>query len=293
MTTSKSQRSSFRVGREHIIPALCSIILVVAYFFFLRAIWSNLGVDWRQTYRTGARAIFKGQNPYQVVPTFRNPVWILLPLAPFAFLPDKLGSALMLVMDVSLYAFVAHRLKARPIAFTAFMLSPAMLFSHIMLNIDPFILFGFILPAPIGLLFVLAKPQIGLGVCIYWLIEAWRNGGIRKALMILIPSAIAIACSFILYGNWVAQSVARDKFLLSVGWNDSLWPYGLVVGMALLIYGILKRDKVASASASPFLSPYVFLPSWSSALIILFRSDVLMVTAVVAMWIRVFMLIKY
>lgn len=137
------------------------------------------GFDWQFTFYHAARMLLAGHNPY-LVATFNNPPWALLPLIPFALFPELIGTTLYFVFNVLAYAFVAHKLEARPLVFVAFMLSTPVLYGLYRLNIDALVLVGFVLPAPIGLFFVLMKPQMGFAMAIYWLVQAWQTGGIKK-----------------------------------------------------------------------------------------------------------------
>ena len=119
-----------------------------------------------------------------------NPVWILLPLIPLGMLPQRLGLIFFFVLILVIYIFIGLKLHAQPISLTAFMLSPGIFLSLQQLNIDAIVLLGFLLPAPLGLFFVLAKPQIGIGMAVYWLVEAWRTGGLRKVLITFAPVTI-------------------------------------------------------------------------------------------------------
>jgi hypothetical protein len=56
-----------------------------------------LGVDWYSTYRPAALEILNLRSPYNI-PSFFNAPWILLPILPIAFLPEKMGFAVMVAL---------------------------------------------------------------------------------------------------------------------------------------------------------------------------------------------------
>src|SRR5690606_38971700 len=73
-------------------------------------------------------------------------------------------------------------------------------------NIDWLPLVGFVLPPQIGLFFILIKPQMGLAVALFWLVEAWREGGLREVIRVFGPVGAALALSLALYGLWPLRS---------------------------------------------------------------------------------------
>src|SRR5512143_3133509 len=135
---------------------LCAAVIVVVYLAFLRPVWGTVGVDWKANYMPAFQAAVQGTNPYliQYKPNqgFLNPPWTLLLVAPCATLRDK------------------------PVALFAFLLSPPVLQGVYYLNLEIWVLWGFVLPAPIGMLLVLVKPQMGAVFALFLLAEAWRQG---------------------------------------------------------------------------------------------------------------------
>lgn len=76
-------KSTFRVSHFALTALLMLALVVVA------ASWLPPGIDWRDTYRPAALAIVSGRSPYNVDIYFAAP-WALLPLAPFALLPETI-----------------------------------------------------------------------------------------------------------------------------------------------------------------------------------------------------------
>lgn len=263
----------------------CSLVLIVGYTIYVRTWWSSWGVDWHETFYPATRLLIAGQNPYAIT-ILHNPFWALLPLVPFALLGEKAGQVAYLAFNFFSYAFVAYKLRAKPIAWTAFLLSLPVLQAMRVLNVDALVLWGYILPVPVGLFFVLTKPQIGIAIVIYWSFIAWREGGLKKLAVTFTPVSVALLLSFAMFGNWLT---GKTDNLLSSRWNTSLWPWSIPLGIALLYLGLKYRKDKMAISASPMLSPYVTAHSWSIAFIGLLENDLFMIGAVVCLWVLFFL----
>ncbi len=254
--------------------------LVVGVVFTLVLATIGLpGVDWESAFRPAARTLLALRSPYDVEGYFNAP-WAVLPLIPLAVLPDALGRAALLVVSLLGYAVVAYRLGAGRIALVAFLISPPVLHGLLNANIDWLAMLGFLLPPQIGLFFVTIKPQIGVAVTVFWLIDAWREGGLREVARVFWPVTGVTLISFALFGLWPL------RFGQEVGlwWNASLWPLSIPVGLALLVAAIRRRDQRPAMAASPCLSPYVLLHSWVGALAAIITLPWETVAAVVGLW---------
>jgi hypothetical protein len=258
-----------------------SFCVVVILYWAVNSLWPLLGIDWHETYFPALQKVLLVGNPYDI-PTFRNAPWVLLVLLPFAILPEDTGGILYFIASLVGYAWVAYKLKARPIAFAAFLFSPPVIYGLRMLNVDVLVLIGFVLPVPIGLFFVLIKPQMGIAVVIYWVAEAWREGGVKSVLRTFAPVTVALILSFVIFGNWI---IGRQSDLLDSFWNASLWPWALPIGLVLIGLSIRDRRSDFGMAASPFLSPYLAYHSWVCVLVGLLRYDFQLVIAVIGMWI--------
>jgi hypothetical protein len=247
------------------------IIVLTLLFWGVDLIWPLVGIDWRETFYPAARAVLQGKSPY-TIPTFRNVPWTIIPLLPFA---------LLFITTFGAYAWVAHRLKASPLALIAFLVSPPVFYGMRMLNVDIMVLIGFTLPPPIGLFLIIIKPQMGIVMVPFWLVEAWRESGLKGVVKTFIPVTIALILSFILFGNWQA---GKQSDLVGSIWNASLWPWAIPIGIVLAMRSLRDGRKDYAMAASPFLSPYLAYHSWASVLTGLIRNDFEFVTAVIGMW---------
>jgi len=259
------------------------LVLLAGFIFYwaVYSIWPLLGIDWHETFYPSLQKVVSGENPYDV-PTFRNAPWTILALLPFALFSEDVGGILFFMASLAGYAWVAYRLKARPLAFVAFLFAPPVVYGLRMLNVDVLVLIGFVLPAPIGLFFILIKPQMGIVMALYWLAESWHEGGAAKVIKTFAPVAVSLALSFVLFGNWVA---GRQSDLLDSFWNASLWPWALPIGLVLAALSVRDRRKDYGMAASPFLSPYLAYHSWASVLVGLLQHEFILVITVVGMWI--------
>ena len=256
------------------------IVLAILFFAGVDTIWSLVGIDWKETFYPTARAILQGKDPYSVS-TFRNVPWTVLPLLPFALFSERIGGILFFIVSFVAYGWVAQRMNASRVALIAFLVSPPVFYGMRMLNVDILVLIGFVLPAPVGLFLVIIKPQMGLAMVIFWLVEAWRTGGIREVFKTFLPVTLAIVLSFVLFGNWLT---GRQADLPGAIWNASLWPWSIPIGLGLLMVSLRDRRKELAMSASPFLSPYLAYHSWAAALLGLIQRDFELVTVVIGMW---------
>jgi hypothetical protein len=219
---------------------------------------AQVGVDWKQAFRQASLTLLRGESPYQIS-FFHNPPWILLPLLPIALLSPALGSAIMYVLNLFSYLFVAIKLKTNSWLLPIFVLFSNIILNSINGNIEGILALGFILPPEIGLFLVLAKPQMGIGAAIFWAVESYRTGGVEKAIRVFLPVGIAYIISFIIFGNYITSSMQ----LVDVWWNSSTFPEGIPVGIILLVVAIWKREAKFAIAASPFFAPYCTAHTWA------------------------------
>jgi hypothetical protein len=252
----------------------------IGLFVAVNQVWHIVGIDWRETFYPAARAMLEGESPYSV-PTFRNLPWTVLLLLPFAVFSEQVGGVLFFIASAGIYVWIAYRLQASRIALIVFLLSPPVVYGLRMLNVDIFVLLGFTLPAPIGLFLVLIKPQMGLVMALFWLVEALRQGGVKQVVQTFAPVTIVLLFSFFIYGNWLG---GRQVDLLDSFWNASLWPWAIPIGVVLTALSLRDLRADLAMSASPFLSPYLAYHSWVVVLAGLMRRDFELVLAVGAMW---------
>jgi hypothetical protein len=258
--------------------ALCAALLLS----FVIAPFLPKAVDWSTIFRPSALTLLSGHSPYGKY-YFVHAPWTLILLMPLALLPEAVGRVMLVLCGLTAYALVAYRLHAKPLAIVFVLLSPLVM--HVLLNgnMDWLAILGFILPPQLGLFFISIKPQIGIAVAPFWLIEAWREGGWRAVVKTFAPFAAVLLLSFAIFGFWPSYSFG----VIGVFYNASLWPVSIPVGLALLVTAIRKRKLEYAMAASPCLSPYLLFYSWGGALLAIVSSVPETVAAVIGLWILV------
>lgn len=237
------------------------------------------GVDWYTAFRPASLAMMSGQSPY-TVPGFHNPPWTLLPILPFAILPEAVGRGAIAVIGLLCFAYLGIRLGARPITLALFLLSPPVMHSTLNSNTDWLALLGLVTPPNIGMLLLASKPQVGIGVIIYQFVESGRTGGFRRIAEDFWPLVLFTLLSLAVYGPWPLRF--GDE--LGLWWNASLWPGSIPFGLAFLAIAVTKRRVRAGLVASPLLSPYVLLHSWVGALAATLESLPVAAASVLGLW---------
>jgi hypothetical protein len=244
--------------------------------------------DWYVQYDPAARGLLHGLSPY-TPRTFANPPWTALVLVPFVILPRELARGLVLVCTVAAWLYVAWRLRAPRLAVIAMMLSPTAIAALLAANVDAFVMLGALLPPAWGLLALTLKPQVGLGAAVYDLFAAWREHKVAGVLRTFAPVALVAVASALLFPVWIDRMLE----LPSNGWNRSLFPYGIPLGLALLWLGIRRRNIFLAMASTPFMAPYLTFPSYLVVQVgllhedveHLIRRDVLQVVLCIFLWV--------
>jgi hypothetical protein len=260
-----------------LLAAIASIIFVA-----VGSLFPIMGIDWIDVFRPAARELLLLRNPYEV-PGFYYPTWTLFILMPFAILPEPIGRTAFLLVSGAAFGYTAYRLGAKPLVLGAFLLSPPVIHCLLNANIDWMVLLGFVLPPQIGLFLVLIKPQTGFVVALYWVVEAWRNGGPKEVFRVVWPVTVGMLLSFLIFGLWPLRASGTVGFF----WNASLWPMSIPVGLGLLVAAFRTRQKRYAMAASPCLSPYVLFHSWSAAFAAVIPHQLEFFAAWVGLWILV------
>lgn len=217
-----------------------------------------MGVDWKGVYQKAALGLLEGKSPYEGQ-NFYNPPWVLLPLIPIALFPPPLGTSIMYVLNLFLFLFVMIKLETNIWLAIPFVFLSGMAINSNNGNIEGFVALGFILPPQIGLFFILSKPQIGIAVAFFWMVEAWRTGGYKEVIRVFLPVTIAFLLSFLLFGPWLFNSTR----IIDIWVNASIWPKGIPIGIFLLTLAIWRREIKFAIAASPFFAPYLAPHTWA------------------------------
>lgn len=237
------------------------------------------GDDW-ETFRGAGLRVLMGVSLYEEKVThgyYSNPPWVAVLLLPLSLLPFRWGWALISVSSLALLVFLSKRWRM-DLWRTAFVLaSPASFYILLHGEIDVWVLAGIFLPQEIWILAALAKPQVAIG-----LLFGLERSRIRKALVAGIAVVIA---SLILFGLWPLELLRQPKPLITAQHNlwSGFWPFQVPIGIALILWGLRRKDERFLLAASPFIFPYAatssligpwlalssFLRTWEALLVFL------------------------
>jgi len=258
------------------------IIVVLACLVAAFALLAPNAPDWHRVYRPASLTVLQGRSPFESN-LFTNAPWVVIPLIPLALLPESLGRGILAVACLLTVGYVAWKFGAKPLAIIAIMVSPPVIQLMMDGNIDWMVLLGFVLPPQIGLFLIAIKPQVGIAVVVYWLVESFRKGGIKEVIKAFAPVTIVLGLSFLIYGLWPLS------FNSVMEWdgNASLWPVSLPIGLVLLYRSIKKREINAAIAASPCLTPYLLMHSYVGLFIAFCQYTAETVIAVAGLWVVV------
>jgi hypothetical protein len=239
-------------------------------------------IDWVRTYRPAARELLALRSPYNIK-SFFYPAWILIPMLPIALLPDVVGNGVLFAVELAAILYVAIRMRAKPLSLIALLVSFPVLFLLLFGQMDWIVLLGFTLPAPLGLIFILAKPQVAVGYAVFMLVESWRDGGrFKKVLINFLPAVAFYLLSFLIWGFWF---LGADPNVLVHKCNFSAGAIGIPIGLVLTYLSLKHRKMEFSLLAGVFFSPYVCVHSWTVPLFALLGYPVELVIASIGSWI--------
>lgn len=272
-----------KIASKNTLTIVVAISALFVLSFFIAPIIPP-AIDWSITFRPATLALLSGESPYGRF-YFVHAPWTVIPLIPLAILPEAVGRVLLIFFSLASYAFVAHRLGGSKKAIVAFLLSPLVM--HVILNgnMDWFAVIGFVMPPQIGLFFISTKPQIGIAVALFWLVEAWRKEGWNQVVRIFAPFTVVLLISLLIFGLWPLEFIYQE--VPQVYYNASLWPLSIPVGLALFVASIRKRKIQYAMAASPCLSPYLLFYSWGGVLLSIISSTPETIVAVVGLWILI------
>lgn len=234
------------VGR-FLLPALIGLIC-----FFLMS--NNFDVS---LWLGAARDVLHGVNPYHV-DNLINPIIVPLLFVPFAPLPDALVARLLACASGVIAVTILRREARHRWVIFALLISPIFLYSIFFVNLDWLVALA-LLVSPVPAFFLaMLKPQIGIAVAGLALLRMSKP----LAVLCLTVEVLIYAASYALGMRWS---------IVYAGNNFSLFPYGLIVGLPLMLIALRRRDAVIAFAAMPFCAPYVGLQSWIAVLPLLAR----------------------
>ena len=230
--------------------ALFAVALAALFLVLLRL--PSFG-DWHFFHDTAHSAA----RPYSVR-GFLNAPWLAWVLAPFSLLPEHLGGAIWMTLSVMGALWAVHRLEGGLLAAFLSLLSPAFIRFITAGQVDVLPLVGFVLMLTadalpvmgLGIVLVAIKPQTLGGGALAW----WLRLEQEKRWRVLWPFFAVLALSFLIHGFWPAQIQWQ---YLNHSVDASPWPYGIPVGLALLVYAVRRDEPAVGAFSTLFLTPYI------------------------------------
>lgn len=244
------------MGKIHIAhPAL--VILALS---FCAAALAFLNNDFR-VYRDAAMLLTRGiLSPYAIY-NFNNPIIVLAYYIPFVYLPVDVGFRVTVFVAMALYLTTIWQACHNWPAFALALISPLLLWNTFYVNLD-WMVFGAVLLLPrypaASFVLALVKPQIGIVVAALALLELLQRRGYKAIAALMVFEAAIFILSLSQGMQW--------GFMIARPGNWSLFPWGLLLGLPLALYALLRRDRFAGLAAAPLMSPYVGTQSWIAVL---------------------------
>lgn len=243
------------------------------------------GPDWL-VFLPATRAFLAGENPYLVGQGFGKvyePFWTFLLLAPFALLPFWTGRVLLFFVSLVAFLVTAVRMGAGRWQVLLFLCSAPVIGCINNGNVDWLVLLGLWMPPSLGLFFVLMKPQVGIGIAVFWLYQDWARGGPKQVTRTFLPVTLAYLISFGLYGFWLLQFIGMPANPERM----STFPWLAPIGLFLMVRALTDRDRRLSLLVGPLVTPYISQFSYAAPLLGLVRRPRLFLLAWIAFWLPV------
>ena len=231
-----------------------AVIICVALVFTV-LIFTMLPVtfmDWMDSFRPTAANL---ETPYG--PGIFNPPWLFVILHPLTWFDPRVGASLLIVISLVIISiYVKAPKKVLLVACSAPLIALVTLG-----QIDGLIILGLMLPAEIGLVWLMMKPQ----------------GVFLTALRRLSPRSIIIAgsilvLSVLVWGFWW-QDLLLFRSLTDTGHNVSLFPYTMLLGLPLIYLGLKRNSDALLCLASLSFSPYFMITSTLPAVAAIVRES--------------------
>lgn len=230
------------------------VVLVVA----LMPIYP-LGEDWKTAFYPAVQNFF---TPYDIPnEKFVGFPWVLV-LLPHGALPIEMGNAINFVLHLGILILLIRKYQGKWYAYVMTFTSFLFVDSARTNNIDWIPALALLLPPTWGLPLLVGKPQILGGVALIW----WKRAGF--SVKMLIPTVAVVGVSFLIWGNWLSESLRISAGITNSFWNFSPFPLGVPIGVYLLYRAYKTDDEVLACSATPFFAPY-FAPYSLSPLLAL------------------------
>lgn len=254
-TASPSLRGERSQSFENAVAIALMVVSLFAIGYTLYNI-SDLG-DWK-IFHSALQTIRPFDTPGYFNPPIPTATMIIYP---FTTLPYRLGGTLWNLFSIIAIGMCVIRLSKDKILLRlvlSFTLIPIVAYLD-MAQICVLSVIGLTLLEvqdskylkAIGASLLLLKPQIaGMSIFVFWK----ESSRIEKAVFCLI-----FLSSFVVYGFWILDMYASftGNTQVSQANNISIFPYGVPVGVGLLLIGMKRNNYLLATISTAFLSPYV------------------------------------
>ena len=230
-----------------------------------------IGCDFR-TWLAVGRLLLAQTSPY-AESAYYNPVWLAPLFVPFVLLPEDVAWAIFLLLSISGYTIAYRRLTGRWSEALLLMMSPYTFQGLGNGNIDWLVLLGGTLPPQLGVWLLTLKPQASLGVLLVWAVRALRQ---QRFMRTFGPVTLAFIGSY-------ALGYYQHTPPTQMPWNAAIWPWGIPLGIMVLVIALCRDNERLAWAAGPLLAPYVAFYSWYGVLIPL--KDLVLVAGFVVAWV--------
>ncbi|HKZ55814.1 MAG TPA: hypothetical protein VJ123_10060 [Anaerolineales bacterium] len=254
MSSSPPADTLYPTGRRDAVLGFATCIFLSVFLTWI----VSPGWDFKTNFLPAGRAVLEGRSPYSVS-GFYSPIWLTPPLALLSVLPERVAWGVFSSLSVFAYLAALRRLGATLTEVWLFFFSPFVFYSLWYGNIDAYVLLGATLSPAWGVWLVMLKPQMALGILLYWAYTGARRD-LRSLPRIFGPVVIVLLVSKFV-GLW--PSVA----LQDVPWNLTPWPWGLIVALPLLYLAVRRHNGKLALAAGPYFSPYVAVQSWMATML--------------------------
>ena len=274
------------VRKLDIPKAIVGICLLWVALTFVLSVLPLYAIDFVEYFLPAARLMVAGESPYNVE-GFYNPPWALYAVIPFMWLPEHVAQAAFLSTAMVAMALAMYDLGVGTLESVAIMLSVPAISTIVHGNLEWVVLLGVVLPPGIGAFFVMAKPQIGIGVLAYWIIDEFKEFGIRGAVRAVLPITVVSLLFFVAYGFWPGHMLKAPIRSTASGANAALFPWLVPVGVLTLSWALRRKQVKDSLLVGPCFSPHLMASSWLGAFVALSDNRVYLLVAVILSWIAV------
>lgn len=190
--------------------------------------------------------------------------WAALLLSPLGGLPDRVATALTNSITVLVVALVVRRFGGPDWLALPVLLTPTGFWLFRNGQTEWLMLLGLLFFNGLDTLLLILKPQVAVGAIVSRIRRADKLWWVYLA-----PLVVMTLISFVAWHGWFLNILTFAPVLIGGDWNSSMWPWGVVPGIGLLWRAWKTGDDRWGVAASPFLSPYVNLPSYLGLLIVL------------------------